>query len=73
MKIKKGYPLKAEANMLPDKTIYFYLDKETLSSGFSVINEQSIKVLAFGVVGRINVLERLVFREKEIWETLKEK
>jgi len=72
MKIEKGYPLKAQVDGLPDKTIYFYIDKETLSSSFSVINEHRIKILGLAVAGRINVIERLIFREKELWEFLKE-
>jgi hypothetical protein len=72
MKIEKGYPLKIQVEELPGKTIYFYIDKETLSSSFSVINEQYIKVLGLAVAGRINIIERLIFREKELWEFLKE-
>lgn len=72
MKIEKGYPLKAQVDKLPGKTIYFYIDRETLSSSFSVVNEQHIKVLGLAVAGRMNIVERLIFREKELWEFLKE-
>jgi hypothetical protein len=72
MKIEKGYPLKTQADGLPDRTIYFYIDKETLSSSFSVINERNIKVLGLAVAGRMNIVERLIFRENELWELLKE-
>ena len=73
MKIEKGYPLKTQINGLPEKAIYVYIDREMLSTSFTMVNEQNIRILALGVVGRVNIVEPLIFRAKEIWETLKEK